>query len=79
MWEIGDAGNGEITMRAMNRATCCTARLSYQTPCNSATVALPKGGLTRWRAKAIDASNGIFRLDAAVSFFYYCNYCVLLC
>lgn len=64
-WEITEAGPGEITMKAINRAACCPARLAYQTPCGSTNVALLKSGLTRFRAKSIDASNGIYRLNAA--------------
>lgn len=70
-WEITDAGNGEITMKAINRAAASPARLAYQTPCGSTNVALLKSGLTRFRAKSIDGANGIYRLNAAVSFARY--------
>jgi hypothetical protein len=70
LWQLSNVGNGQVTLEAAQRASCCPANLGYQLPCNSTVVQLLKKGAMRWTVKPNNQGN-TFLLLAAVSHLRY--------
>jgi len=74
LWQLSNAGNGQITLEAMQRAQCCPAKLGYQSPCKSTSVRLAKKGVLRWVLKPAKGSNN-YLIVAGVSSSSSLNFC----
>jgi hypothetical protein len=69
LWQVtrSTTANAEITLQAINRASCCPAKLSYNSnSCSSKTAQLSKTGGLRFKFSTVDKLKKIYRLDAAV-------------
>ncbi len=78
LWQLDQVGNGEVILNAINRASCCPAKLSYASnTCTSKTAQLQKTGSMRFKLIGVDRLKSIYRLDAAVRSLF--TYFILRC
>ena len=66
VWQVTKLGLGEITLQAINRASCCPAKISYKSSsCSSKTAQLDKSGTFKFKLTTIDKLKSLYRLDAS--------------
>ncbi len=71
LWEIQNVAgkNQQITMNAINRASCCPQKLGYPRPstCSSSAIDLgTSGNGLRWKFVGISGQPNVYRLSAAI-------------